>query len=362
MSNFKFAWMSDTHLGYRQYGLERRERDFQLAFINAIQLVIDSGCEFAINSGDILHNNRPTAQTIMCLKEAHELLKSAGIPMWVVSGNHDFSEPHWVNTINPANDQSGIFLIDGKTVDYEGFTVYGCPWLPRDAFLASLPTIPKAEVIVWHGAIREFIGFPQASALKLDELPLDRCQLWAAGDIHVNSVKKVGSTYVGYPGSTEMNSSSEDFVKVVKVVSVEDGMIVNIKDLEIATRRVLKISISDEEEAQARIDELKKMSNGDRYSPMVYIEFPSDIGFDIQARFNSALNPNEFVLRFEQDPVVREQSGDYVAVATNRLTPEEVLYQILPMNSEILPVARRLIDPAQDANRILDEYIDAACK
>lgn len=368
MSSFKFTWMSDTHVGYRQYGLERRERDFQLSFINAVQTAIDTGSKFIIHSGDIIHNNRPTAQTIMCLKKAHDMLREAGIPMWVVSGNHDFSEPHWISTINPDNDEDGIFLIDGKTLQYEGFSIYGCPWLPRDAFLASLPQIPNADVIVWHGAIAEFIGFPQASALKLEELPLDKCQLWAAGDIHVNRMRTVvnkrlgGVTHVGYPGSTEMNSSSEDDVKVIKVVTVEDGKIVKLVDLSVATRKVVKITIGCEADVQHHIDALKTMANGDRYSPLVYIEYPSDIGFDIQARFNNALNPNEFVLRFEQDSVVREESGDYVPVTNMQLTPEEVLYQILPPNSEILPVARQLIDPAQDANRILDEYIDAACK
>lgn len=373
MSSFKFTWMSDTHVGYRQYGLERRERDFQLAFLNAVQTAIDVGSAFIIHSGDIIHNNRPTADTIMCLKKAHDMLQKAGIPMWVVSGNHDWSEPHWINAINPDNDEDGIFLIDGKTLEYvdtanQKFTIYGCPWLPRDPFLASIPEIPDADVIVWHGAIKEFIGFPQASALSLEELPLSKCQLWAAGDIHVNRMRTIenkvrgGVTHVGYPGSTEMNSASEEEVKVIKVVTVEDSKITKMIDLPIASRKVLKLTIGCEEDVQGHIDALKKLANGERYSPLVYIDYPSDIGFDIKTRFNTALNANEFVLRFEQEAVSRDESGDYTSVAQQHLTPEDILYKMLPPDSVILPLARQLIDPAQDANRHLDEFIDAACQ
>jgi len=368
MSQFKFAWMSDTHVGYRQYGLERRECDFRLSFIAAVQTAINVGCKFVIHSGDIIHNNRPTAQTILCLKEAHDRLRQAKIPLWVVSGNHDFSEPHWIQTINPDNDKDGIFLIDGKIVKYGGFTVYGCPWLPREGFLASIPQIPDADVIVWHGAISEFVGFPRASALRLEELPLSKCQLWAAGDIHVNRMLTVenkvrgGVTHVGYPGSTEMNSSSEPDEKVVKIVSVEDNKILRLDDLPVTTRRVVRFTISCEDDVSHRIDELKAMANGDRFSPLVYIKFPSNLGFDLPGRFNTALNPNEFVLRFEQDTVAREESGDYVPIVNMTSSPEDILHTMLPPNSDILPVARKLIDPAQDASRILDEYIDAVCQ
>lgn len=366
MKNFKFAWMSDSHVGYRQYGLERREDDFRRAFLDAIRIVVDTGCEFAIHSGDVIHNNRPSAATIHTLLEGHKILKEAGIPMLTVSGNHDFSEPHWLTAVNPDNLYTGIVLFDEQRWTPKGqlgFVVRGIPWLTREKFLEeyNVNTDMRADVVIWHGALQEFIGFPTEHALKMDELPLKNVQLWAAGDIHVNHVKKVGNTWVGYPGSTELNSGTEENVKVVKVVTVEDGKITKFEDHKIATRPVVRISITEEQQVAAHIEHLQKCAAGVDKSPIVYIKYPFNIGVNIMERFKAVLNPDEFVLR--PDPVALQavEGGDYVSVLDQELTPAGLLETMLDPSSPILPVARQLIDPNNRAEDAIDQFIDAAC-
>ena len=369
MSNFKFAWFSDTHVGFRQYGLQRREEDFRRAFLDAIRLTIDTGCEFGIHSGDIIHNNRPSAATIATLQEGHALLKDAGIPLLVVSGNHDFSEPHWLETVDPGGthpDTGGLVLFDNQRWTPEsqpGFVVFGLPWMPREQFLEQCKgRDQRADVVIWHGALQEFIGFPQASALRVEELPLmGGVQLWAAGDIHVNKVKKYGNTWVGYPGSTELNSATEEDVKVVKIVDVVDGKIVKFTDWPIATRPVIRITVGQECDIAHHIDELRKHAAGVYKSPIVFIEYPQDIGCNVLERFKAALNPDEFVLRDEPDPVSRDESGDYTQIALQTITPADMLETMLPQDNPILPVARKIIDPTNRAEDAIDQFIDAAC-
>lgn len=50
----KFAHLSDTHLGYRQYGLIEREDDFYNVFNEIVDKIIDERVDFVIHSGDLL--------------------------------------------------------------------------------------------------------------------------------------------------------------------------------------------------------------------------------------------------------------------------------------------------------------------
>jgi len=364
MRNFKFAWMSDSHVGYRQYGLERREQDFRRAFTDAIKIAISTGCEFIIHSGDIIHSSRPSSTTVTFLQEANAMLKEANMAMLTVSGNHDFSEPHWISTINPGNSEPGIILLDNgryTPLCQPGFVVCGLPWLTREQFLARGHKDMNADVVIWHGAIQEFT-YPSASTIKMEELPLEGVQLWAAGDLHVNKVVHYNAkTWVGYPGSTEMNSETEDEVKVVKIVSVKDQKIVGFEDHKIATRPAIKISITEEQQVAAHIEQLQKCAAGVDKSPIVYIKYPFNIGINIMERFKAVLNPDEFVLR--PDPVAMKavEGGDYVSVLDQELTPADLLETLLDPSSPILPVARKLIDPNNRAEEVIDQFIDAAC-
>ena len=48
----KFAHLADTHLGYRQYGLFEREKDFYEVFDKVIDKIIEEKVDFVVHSGD----------------------------------------------------------------------------------------------------------------------------------------------------------------------------------------------------------------------------------------------------------------------------------------------------------------------
>ena len=49
----KFAHLADTHLGYRQFGLLEREKDFYEVFDKIIDKIIEEKVDFVIHSGDL---------------------------------------------------------------------------------------------------------------------------------------------------------------------------------------------------------------------------------------------------------------------------------------------------------------------
>ena len=63
----KFAHLADTHLGYRQFGLLEREKDFY-----KIDKIIDKIIEkvqFLIHSGDLFDSARPSPSALLAFQK-----------------------------------------------------------------------------------------------------------------------------------------------------------------------------------------------------------------------------------------------------------------------------------------------------
>ena len=85
----KFAHLADTHLGYRQYGLIEREKDFYEVFEKVIDKIIEEKVDFVIHSGDLFETARPSPNALLAFQKGLLKLKGAGIPMYAIAGNHD---------------------------------------------------------------------------------------------------------------------------------------------------------------------------------------------------------------------------------------------------------------------------------
>jgi len=67
-----FIHASDFHLGYSQYGLEERFRDYARAFQSVIKYAIDHRVEFILISGDLFHKRNINAPTYL---QAYKVLR-----------------------------------------------------------------------------------------------------------------------------------------------------------------------------------------------------------------------------------------------------------------------------------------------
>lgn len=86
----KFAHTSDWHIGYAQYNLEDRFNDFFIAaFSIAKEIVEQVKPDFVIHTGDIFHHSKPSPGAIRQATKVLELFKNAGIPFFIIRGNHD---------------------------------------------------------------------------------------------------------------------------------------------------------------------------------------------------------------------------------------------------------------------------------
>jgi DNA repair exonuclease SbcCD nuclease subunit len=111
MDSVKFLHIGDTHLGYRQYHLLDRQRDFFNAFHNVLGKALANKVDFVLLAGDMFNENSigPESLTDLyrILSEFHaQAIQKTGreIPLIVIEGNHDYGgynvKNSWLTFLN----------------------------------------------------------------------------------------------------------------------------------------------------------------------------------------------------------------------------------------------------------------------
>ena len=86
---------ADTHLGYSAYrkitgeGVNQREIDIYDAFIQCIDYAVKTKPDLVLHAGDLFDSVRPTNRAITIAVQQILRLSKEGIPLIVISGNHE---------------------------------------------------------------------------------------------------------------------------------------------------------------------------------------------------------------------------------------------------------------------------------
>lgn len=363
MSTF-IGWLGDTHIGYRQYGLESRKKDFELAMREAVTSMVSQRVDAIIHTGDLLHSNRPDPGSIKFLQEIHNYLVNHEVPMYLISGNHDASTPHWSTVANMGEvGLYGIQLMDGKQVYLANnrgdiVRIFGINFCSNDEFRASV--FKPAEILVMHQAVQEFVDFESDNMLKVLDIPKSY-PVVAIGDIHISDIRDFGHQKIGYAGSTEMNSDSESPDKKWALLEFEDRRLVNLFWRTIQTRKVIKLQIDTEADVEAGILKVREHVNANTASrsPIIMLE-TTNPDLNALTRFKTVFNPDDYIFRSHytgKDQLVFGEVDDS-GTNTRNLVLEEKIREELKDLPDMVPLATQLFNPDLDAAPVLNEFFD----
>lgn len=239
----RFLHISDTHLGSRQYMRDDREEDFYDAFREAIDIAVREKVDFIIHSGDLFDTWSPSNRALTEFKETALRMKEAGIPMYLIMGDHDRPK----RTDYPAArifDFLGIRLLGHNGVETEIFRKDG-----EEVLIAGISNLKGSHVeqlkeeygkadalasghrnsiLISHQGITGFL-IDDACEAKYEELPKNFSYL-AFGHVHEGAIKRDKTPLFSYAGSTEMKSIREipAFLKEgksVNLVTLKDGLV-----------------------------------------------------------------------------------------------------------------------------------------
>jgi DNA repair exonuclease SbcCD nuclease subunit len=91
----KIVHMADSHLGFSAYGrVDRwgrnlREEMVYQGFSKTVERIIDISPDAVVHAGDVFHHVRPRIRPLYVFQQNLEKLVDAGIPVVIISGNHD---------------------------------------------------------------------------------------------------------------------------------------------------------------------------------------------------------------------------------------------------------------------------------
>jgi len=238
----RFVHCGDIHLGFRQYRNEERYIDFATAFRYLTSYAQEENVDFVLVTGDLFDKKTIDAGTLIQAKEVLEPLKSAGIPVVVIEGNHDRKHMRdirsWLDFLNydgyiilltPAHrdeekklilrewkkdekDGSGNHVIIGDTIIFG----LGYPGSSAGALIKEYAELfennnelfrDKNSILMLHGGLEGYLD-KMGGAIDYNELlPLqEHINYVALGHIHLMYVRE---DWLFNPGSLETWSVSE---------------------------------------------------------------------------------------------------------------------------------------------------------
>ncbi len=341
----KFAHLADTHLGYRQFGLVEREKDFYEVFEKVIDKIIEEKVDFVIHSGDLFETARPSPIALLNFQKGLLKLKGAGIPMYAIAGNHD------IVMRNDSIPPQVIF----KKLGLKVISPINTTYMHGDIFIAGLPFYPSSQVknlkskladlskkaanheksvLVLHQGIDKYFG-PNFE-LEIGDLP-DNFNYYAMGHIHNYINDNFGNGKLVYPGSSEIWKTNElkDYKENGKgfVVVDFDGPKPLVKRVKVDISRTFIERSLDYSKLESGIAGLKetiigfdkkpildlKINNVESDTKMVYElikEELGDLSLMIRPTFNMAGEEDLDVIINQSeslgpDDLLKEQLGNY---------------------------------------------------
>ncbi|NHW88590.1 MAG: exonuclease SbcCD subunit D [Archaeoglobales archaeon] len=287
----KFAHFADIHLGYEQYNLPWRAEDFFQSFKRAAEIAVKEGVDFAIISGDLFHRNVPSPRTILEAIEVLRIFKEKGIPVFAIEGNHDKSMResayHLLENLGLLNllgfrkervegdyltseKVEGAYLVKGVFKDLE---IIGDKHRTKWQIEKILPLL-KGEgksILVLHQVVKEVVDIDLEMSwdITIDQLP--EADYYAFGHVHMHREKRVGDSFLVYPGSLERYDSREasKFIIYFDRLEIREGeekgfcLVENFRPrfVRVETRDLFSISLDAEKKEEAEMKFLEILRN-----------------------------------------------------------------------------------------------------
>lgn len=270
MTSFRFIHAADLHLGSPFKGLSVKDEQlaalFSSATRQAVTLLVSRAVELAVDfvviAGDIYDGDWKDNKVGLFFNREMGRLQRAGIPVYLIRGNHD-AESVITKTITLpdnvhefATSKPSTFLIDQKKV-----ALHGQGFTDRAAYENLAIGYPSAiagwyNIGVLHTSMTGREGHEAYAPCSVDDLRSRAYDYWALGHVHEFEIV-ASDPLVVFPGNLQGRSIREQGAKGAVLVTVDDG-IATVDRLIVDSARFISIDI-DLSEGDLDVDVLKRI-------------------------------------------------------------------------------------------------------
>lgn len=276
----KIVLASDFHLSYRQYNLKEREQDFYKQFNKMIDEVIKEKPNLFIELGDIFDEPKPKPLAIKIFNDGIQKLKSNGIDVLGIVGNHTTLQ---VKDFYPIDFLfENIKYLDGDYITYDDVFIGGVKYHSKIQkqdiknkidYLAEHSENYKTRILLLHQGLKNDIEI--GYEFTEEELELNRFNFIFLGHLHKRILRKNNTSVYHYPGSLNSCSVVEmiDEMNQGKGYSIFDTDTgeIEIKNLT-SDREFIDIEITEEELNNTFISKTIESLKGYSIKPIVRLK------------------------------------------------------------------------------------------
>ncbi|KUP09347.1 hypothetical protein Q73_03475 [Bacillus coahuilensis m2-6] len=298
----RFIHCADLHLDSPFIGLtgipskvfDRIHQSTFLSFERIISVAIDKQVDFICISGDLFDGEDRSIKAQVRLQKQLNRLHHAGIPCFILHGNHDHLSGKWVTLELPENvtvfkedvEEKSFFSKSGERVTISGFS-YGT----RQVFDRKITDYPVAKGEGYHiGMLHGSEGTKSGEHIPyapftIEELLGKKMDYWALGHIHKRQILHE-DPYIVYPGNIQGRSMKESGEKGCYLVEMNS---VSTEATFYSTNAILfeKISVEVSEsltltELINKLEEWKNRRRQEQRSNLIEFELVGDFSPSLQ--------------------------------------------------------------------------------
>jgi DNA repair protein SbcD/Mre11 len=238
----RFLHAADVHLDSPLRGLERYEGApvaeirgaTRRAFENLVALAIEEAVDFVLLAGDIYDGDWKDYNTGLFFTGQMGRLNEAGIPVFLIAGNHDAASQITKALRPPPNLQ--VFATrapETRLIEPLGVAIHGQGFATRSVTEDLARAYPQGDPALFnigllHSSLDGRPGHEPYAPCSLDGLRSKGYQYWALGHVHQRELVAQDPVIL-FPGNIQGRHIRETGPKGCTLVRVEDGQVVELE-------------------------------------------------------------------------------------------------------------------------------------
>jgi DNA repair exonuclease SbcCD nuclease subunit len=257
---FRFIHTADIHLDSPLKGLESHEDApvdeirgaTRRALESLIDLAIEEEVNFVLIVGDLYDGDWKDYNTGLFFVRQMSRLDKAGIKVFIISGNHDAANQ--ITKTMPLPDNVTLFSYrkpQSVKLDDIGVIIHGQSYASRavtDNIALQYPQYDSNyfNIGLLHTSLTGREGHEDYAPCTQDELKSKGYDYWALGHVHKREIVSE-DPWIIFPGNIQGRHIKEAGAKGATLVTVEDGQIMAVEELELDVLRwiICQVDLSE---------------------------------------------------------------------------------------------------------------------
>lgn len=262
MDTIKFLHAADIHLdsplrgleGHQDAPVEEIRGATRRAFDNLIDLAVEEEVSFLVIAGDLYDGDWKDYNTGLFFVSRMARLMTAGIRVFIISGNHDAASQITKNMPLPKN----VVLLSARRpesikLDDLGIIIHGQSYASRAVTDNLARTYPQYEegyvnIGLLHTSLTGRAGHEAYAPCSIADLQAKGYDYWALGHVHSKEIVSE-LPWIVFPGNIQGRHIKEDGGKGAALVTVEEGRIAEVafRELDVLRWCLCRVDLSTSE-------------------------------------------------------------------------------------------------------------------